>query len=132
MTGFNTYLSLLKLKVDISHHKVIVCVNHFGLYRKNVSLICSLCVMVTPPPPPLPYFECGDPESGTDPSQKEVSACISWYRLHTHRVNATSYCLCSFVYIYKNNIHVSIKISNAEGTCIQSIILLQVTIESKN
>ena len=52
---------------------------------------------------PLPYMVYGDPESGTDYSLKEVNAYIIWYRVHTwgSRVNATSYFLCSPVYIYK-------------------------------
>ena len=43
MTGFITYFSLLKVKVDIPFQKVIVYVDHFSIYRKTVSLICSLC-----------------------------------------------------------------------------------------
>ena len=44
MTGFNAYFSLLK--VDIAYQKVIVYANHFGLNRKTVFLICSLCMCV--------------------------------------------------------------------------------------
>ena len=43
MTGFNTYFSLLKVKVDIPYQKVIDHVNHVGLYRKTVPLMC-VCV----------------------------------------------------------------------------------------
>ena len=45
MTGLNAFFSLLK--VDIPYQKMIVYIyNHFGLYRKTVSLICSLCLCV--------------------------------------------------------------------------------------
>ena len=40
---------------------------------------------------------------------------------YTHgasRVKATSYFLCSSVYIYREYIHVNVKNSTAEGTCI--------------
>ena len=47
--NFNAYFSL-KVKVDIPYQKVFVDVHHFGLNRKTVYLISSLClcVMVTP------------------------------------------------------------------------------------
>ena len=38
MTGFNAYFSLLKVKIDIPYQKVIVYVNHFGLYKKKLYL----------------------------------------------------------------------------------------------
>ena len=31
----------------------------------------------------LLYIVCGDPESGTDQSLKEVSACLIWHRVNT-------------------------------------------------
>ena len=39
-------LLILKVKVDIPYQKVMDYVNHFGLYRKTVSLICSMCLCV--------------------------------------------------------------------------------------
>ena len=80
MAGFNALFSLLKAKIDIPNQKVIVYVNDFGLDRKTVSLICSLCLSVIGIPlymqHTLPYMVCGDPESGPDHSLKEVSTCI--------------------------------------------------------
>ena len=48
MTGYNTYFSLLKVKVDKPYQTVNVYAKHFSHYRKTVSLIGSLCVMVIP------------------------------------------------------------------------------------
>ena len=61
---------------------------------------------------PCLIMVCGDPESGTDHSLKEISANIILVQ-----GNAKRYFLCTSVYIYKN-IHVSVKNSSAEGTCI--------------
>ena len=91
MTGFDTYFSFLRVKVDIPYQKVIVYVYHLTTYRKTVSLICSLYVM--------------------------VSAYIIWYR-RTHMEppgQMSQVIFCSLLCISTNNIHV--KNSNAKGTC---------------
>ena len=46
MTGFNTYFSLSKVMRDIPYQEVIVYVNHFGIHRKTISLICRVMVFV--------------------------------------------------------------------------------------
>ena len=90
--------------------------------KKNVSVV-YVCVMVTPytgSTTPLLYMVCSDPESGTDHSIKEVSAYIifgTWYKHEASRVNATSY-FFALLCIFTNNIHVIVKFSSAEGTCI--------------
>ena len=110
----------------LSKSNNIVYVNHFSLNRETVSLICSmrLCVMVIPlyrqHPPPPPYMVCGDPESGTDQSLKEVSAYIIWYRVHTWGLQGKChkfFFLGSSGVFFTNNIHISVKNSSAQGTC---------------
>ena len=46
MTGFNTHLLLLKVKVGIPYQKVIDYVNHVSCYRKAVHLKSGVCVCV--------------------------------------------------------------------------------------
>ena len=95
MTGFNAYFSLLKEKADIPYQRVIDYVHNFGIYRKTLSLICSLCFCVI-----VIVMVCSDPESGTDHSVKEVSAYIICCRLHTwgfqgkcHRLFSVLFCV---------------------------------------
>ena len=115
MTDFNAYFPLLKVKVDIPNQKVIGYVIHFGLYRKTLSLIGSLCLCVMVIPlkatgsTPLSYIVGGDPESGIDHSLKEVSAYIIWYRVHTLDLQGKCHRLFS-VLLFTNNIHVYLQI----------------------
>ena len=52
---------------------------------------------------------CGDPKSGTGHSLKEVSAYISWYRVHTWGLQGKCHKLCSVNFCVKN--------ASAESTC---------------
>ena len=63
---------------------------------------------------------CGDPESGTDHSLKEVSAYIRWYRVHTWGLQGKFQKLrsCELLCKFTNDIHVSVKNSSTEGTCL--------------
>ena len=59
---------------------------------------------------PLPYMVCGDPDSGTDHSLKEVNAYIIWYRVHTWGLQGKCHIiLCALLCIFTNNIHISVK-----------------------
>ena len=71
-------------------------------------------------PPAFKYMVCGDPESGTDHSLKEVSAYIIWYRMHTWGLQGKYHKLFSvlFCIYFQTIIHVSVKNSSAECTCL--------------
>ena len=61
---------------------------------------------------------CGDPESGTDHSLKEVNAYIILYRVHNWGLQGKCHKFFSVLLcVFTNNIHVSLKNSSAEGTC---------------
>ena len=64
---------------------------------------------------------CGDPESGTDHSLKEVSAYIVWYRMHTWVLQGKHHKLCSVlfcVYLHMIYMFTSLKNPSTEGTCV--------------
>ena len=71
---------------------------------------------------------CGDPESSTDYSLKEVSAYIIWYRLHTWGFQVI---FCALLCIIK---HISVKNQSAEGTCllVTAVILGESAIEKQD
>ena len=76
---------------------------------------------------PFPFLVCGDPESGTDHSLKEVSACHSTgHSTGASRVAVTRMSVLSLIYFSKFYIsftidkHVSIQDSSNEGTCVWS------------
>ena len=123
MTGFDAYFLLLRVNVILPCQKVIVYVYHLTIYRITVSLICSMCVMFIPytGSTPLPYIMvCGDPESGTDHSLKEVSGYSIWYRVHTwgRLGKCHNSFFCTLLCLFTSDIHVSVKNSSAEGICI--------------
>ena len=72
---------------------------------------CLICMM------------CGDPESGTDHSLKEVSACLIWHRVDTsvgHPGKLSQGCLCyllstfrSYIFSFTIYKHVCVKDSIA-------------------
>ena len=114
MTGLNAYFSLLK--VDIPYQKIIVYVDHFDLYRKTVSSICSLCLCVISnghPSTPLPYMVCGDPESGTDQSRSVHTLFGTGYTHGASRVYLQM--------IIDVHVNVNVKNSSAKVTCNQTI-----------
>ena len=90
--------------------------------KQRIALQC-LCLRseeaVHHPPgsTPLPYMVCGDPESGTDHSLKQVSAYIIWYRVHTWGLQGKCHKLFSVLFcVHLQIIHVSLKNSGAKDT----------------
>ena len=59
---------------------------------------------------------CGDPESGTDPSLKKVSATL-FDTGYTHGASRVNVIVCALLCLFTNNIHVNVKNSSAESTC---------------